>query len=102
MRAGEAISSQKLRMVTVQADGEEATVPQCALGVRRKTDGALELLLFGKAKEPLLLLPLKAIDSKPENPIDLKAERQGDSGRITITILGKYQASFDVTELDAD
>jgi hypothetical protein len=100
MRDGAGVSSQKLRMVTIQADGDEATVPQCALGVKRKADGALELLVFGKEKEPVLAVPMKTIDSKQETPIDVAAERQSESGRITLKILGKYQASFDVTELE--
>lgn len=100
MKDGEAIGSEKLRMVTVQAEGDEATVPQCALGVRRKSESALELLVFGKAKEPLLSVPLKAIDSKQEIPIDMTAERESSSGKITLRILGKYQASFDVTALE--
>jgi len=29
-------------------------VPQCALGVRRTSAGTLELLVFGKGKEPVV------------------------------------------------
>jgi hypothetical protein len=68
--------------------------------VRRSSSGALELLIFGKGKEPLLTAPLKAIDTKQEPPIDLVAERESDCGRVTVKILGKYQASFAVTELE--
>jgi hypothetical protein len=32
--------------------------------------------------------------------LDLDAERDGDSGKLTLKILGKYQASFSVTELE--
>jgi len=97
---GQAISSGKLRLVTVEADGTEATVPQCALGIRRNNQGSLELLVFGKDKEPILSAPLKAIEAKQELPLDLAAERESDSGRLTLKILGKYQASFQVTELE--
>jgi hypothetical protein len=100
MRDGEAVSSSKLRLATVEAEGTEVTVPQCALGVRRNKDGALELLVFGKNKEPILSAPMKAIDSKQELPIDISAERESDSGRLTVKILGKYQATFQVTALD--
>ena len=100
MRDGEAISSSKLRLASVQADGSEVTVPQCALGVRRTGDDKLELVVFGKDKDPILTAPMKAIDTKQELPIDLSAERESDSGRLTVKILGKYQASFQVTELD--
>ena len=100
MRDGQAISSGKLRLVTLEADGTEATVPQCALGIRRNTQGTLELVVFGKDKEPILSAPLKAIDAKQELPLDMAAERESDSGRLTLKILGKYQASFQVTELE--
>jgi hypothetical protein len=100
MRDGEAVSSSKLRLVTVQADGSEATVPQCTLGVKRDSQGKLELLVFGKDKNPLLTVPLKAIDAKQELPIDMTAERESDSGRLTLKILGKYEASLQVSPLD--
>ena len=97
---GEAVASGKLRLVTVSADGTDATVPQCALGVRRNAQGALEMVVFGKGKEPIVTVPLKAIDTKQESPLDLAAERESDSGRLTVKILGKYQATFPVTALD--
>jgi hypothetical protein len=100
MRDGEAISSGKLRLVTVAAEGTEATVPQCALGVRRNAQGTLELVVFGKEKLPILTVPLKSIDTRQEVPLDLDAERDSDSGRLTVKILGKYQATFRVTELE--
>jgi hypothetical protein len=100
MRDGQAVSSEKLCLVTVQAEGTEARVPQCALGARRNTDGALELVIFGKEKDPLLAVPLKTIDARQEAPIDLAAERESYSGRITIKILGKYEGTFEVTELE--
>jgi len=100
MRDGEPVPSAKLRLVTVEAEGTEATVPQCALGVRRNAQGALELVVFGKEKEPILAVPLKAIDSKQELPLDMTAERESDSGRLTLKILGKYQATLHVTALD--
>jgi hypothetical protein len=100
MCEGEAVSTSKLRLVTVSAGGTEATVPQCALGVRRNAQGAMEMVVFGKGKQPILAVPLKSIEAKQESPLDLAAERDSDSGRITVKILGKYQATFHVTELD--
>lgn len=100
MRDGQAVPADKLRLAKVNADGEEVTVPQCALGVRRKNAETLELVVYGKDKEPLLATPLKAINAKQDVPIDLSAERESDSGRATLKILGKYEASFSVTELE--
>ena len=100
MRDGEAVSRDNLRLVTVNAEGEEATVPQCALAIRRNASGTLELLVFGKGKEPLLTAALKPLDATQSSPIDLEAERDGDSGKLMLKILGKYQATMSVTELE--
>jgi hypothetical protein len=100
MLNGEAVAADKLRMVTVSADGTEASVPQCALGVRRNGSGGLELLVFGKGSQPVVTTPLKVIDTKQEAPIDMDAERDSDSGRMRLSILGKYQATLTVTELE--
>jgi hypothetical protein len=100
MKNGEAIGRSSLRLVKVQAEGEEYTVPQCALAVRRNASGALELLVFGKGKEPLVTAPLKPIDSAQSMPLDIQAERADDAGKATLKILGKYQATISVTELE--
>ena len=101
MHDGTALSGDKLRLVTVKYDYEEVTVPQCALGVRRTSAGALELLVFGKDKEPLLKVPLKTVEAQSEAPLDMTAERTGDEGCITLKILGKYEAKLMVTELES-
>jgi hypothetical protein len=98
MSEGVVISSDKLRLATIQHEGETYTVPQCALGVRRTHSGGLELLVFGKDQEPLIKTALKEIDEKQNAPLDFEADRQSDSAEITLKILGKYQAKFKVTE----
>jgi hypothetical protein len=100
MRDGEAIASSKLRLITLNHEGDQATVPQCALGVQRNSSGSLELLLFGKGQEPVLRVPLKTMDAKQDLPIDLSAERESDSGKVTLKILGKYTATISVTALE--
>jgi hypothetical protein len=100
MQDGVGIPADKLCLVKVSHDGEEVTVPACALGVRRDSSGALELLVFGKGKEPLLKLPLKNVDVKQELPLSLTAERMGDEASVTVRILGKYEARMKVTELE--
>lgn len=97
---GEAVAKASLRLVTVRAEGEEVTAPQCALAVRRNAGGNLELLVFGKSKQPLLTTALKPLDVIQSMPLDLAAEREGDAGKITLKILGKYQAAMSVTELE--
>ena len=99
MKDGEAISSDKLRLATLPYKNEQVTVPQCALGVRRSGAGALELLVYGKDKEPLLALPLQKINQPQDTPIDLEAEAGSASGTVTLKILGTYETKLQVTEL---
>lgn len=99
MKEDRAISEEKLRIATVELEGSQTRVPQCTLAIRRNGEGKLELLVYGAAKEPLLATPLKDIDAKHISPLDMSAQRGDDSGRITLNILGKYEASIQVTEL---
>jgi hypothetical protein len=100
MRDGEAILAERLRLATVSDKGNDVQVPQCALGVKRNDAGGLELLVFGKSKEPLVKAPLKVLENKASQPgIEIEAERESSSGRVTLTIVGKYQASIEVTQL---
>lgn len=100
MHDGEAVAKDKLRLVTVSGDGQEITAPQCTLAVRRNGGGALELLVYGKSKEPIVTVALKSVEAKQSLPLDLTAEREGDAGKVTLNILGKYQATLAVTELE--
>jgi len=100
MNDGVAISGDRLRVATVEYDGETYKVPQCALGVRRTASGGMELLIFGKGKEPLLKVALKQVMAKQDAPLDLVTDRDSDSAEITLKILGKYEAKFRVTESD--
>jgi len=101
MQNGEAIASSKLRMVTLTHEGEQATVSQCTLGVQRNSSGNLELLVFGKDKEPVVKVPLKTMDAKQDVPVDISAERESESGKVTLNVLGKYTATFAVTALES-
>lgn len=100
MCKGEPVAQDKLRLATVRAGGEEVTVPQCTLAVRRNSAGNLELVMFGKSKEPLLTSALKPLEAAQAMPLDLDAERNGDEGKLTLKILGKYQVTMSVTELE--
>lgn len=99
VRQGEAVPRSALRMVTVRHHGDEAVVPQCILAVRRTAAGTLELLVYGKGGEPLLNVPLRSVETSASEPIDLAAVREGDFGRLTLKLLGRYQATLSVTEL---
>ena len=100
MAEGEVVAKEKLRLVTIEHKGDTRTVPQCAMGVHKNSAGSLELLIYGKAQEPILKVALKPVDKKQEVPIDMEAERESDSATITLRILGKYEAKFKVTQAD--
>ncbi len=99
MKDDEAIASNRLRLVPVNLEGQKVDLPQCALAVRRREGGSLELLVFGKGKEPVVVEPLSKIDRKQDSPIDLSGRREDESGQITIKFFGKYEASLKVGEL---
>ena len=98
MNDGQAVPAGKLRMVEVSSEEGQATVPCCALGVCKDDKGGLELLVFGKDKEPLLRAPLRPITRQQENPVEMSAERKDEGGLVTLRFLGKYEASFMVTD----
>jgi len=69
--------------------------------VRNQPDSDdLELLVYGKDKKPVLTVPLKTISRSQENVVDMVAERKDDGGLLTLRFLGKYEASFMVTDPD--
>jgi hypothetical protein len=98
MRDGQVVSSDTLRMVHVRAGDQEADASCYALGVSKKADGPLELLVYGKEKDPLLRVPLKSISAQQENPIEMSGEAKENSGVVTLKFVGKYEASINVTE----
>jgi len=100
IKDGQIVPASKLRVVQISTrNGEEAAVC-CALGVRKGTDGQLELLVYGKDKEPVVRVPLKAISSSQENPVEMTAEHEGDTARVILKFTGKYEASLSVGEAD--
>lgn len=100
MGDGEAVGREKLRLVTVRHRDGDVTVPQCALAVQQNGAGGLDLLVFGKEKEPVLKVGLKKIATRQELPIDLVADHTSAySGSVTLRILGAFETTLTVTEL---
>lgn len=97
---GRVIPNEKLRLVKVSGFEGEATVPCFTLGLCKQAGGSLELVVYGKDKEPLLKTPLKSISlsATQENPLEITAERETDSGRLTLKILGRQAAVLSVTD----
>jgi hypothetical protein len=94
---GQPVPSSKVRMVHVRAEDHENEAACYALGVSKKAGSGLELLVYGKDKEPVLRVPLKASSGQQENPIELSAERTGDNAVLTLKFVGKYEGSFELT-----
>ena len=94
---GQPVSQAKLLTVTVGSGDKASAACLCALGLRKDADGKLELLVYGKDKEPIIKAPIKEIsDPQQENPLEISAEPQGESALVTLKIVGKYEASFAV------
>ena len=98
LSGGQVALPSKLHKVHVSAGDQEGDAVCCALGVKKNADAGLELLVFGKDKEPLARAPMKAISATQENPIEMSSERQDDRGVVVLKLLGKYEARFDVTD----
>lgn len=99
-RGSEAVPKSELKLVTVEHEGREVTLPLCVLGVRRTEAGELELLVFGKGRDPLLKLPLKKLASGPREaaaPLEFTAERAAEGAKITLLVVGAFEATFEVT-----
>jgi hypothetical protein len=98
---GKPVGADKLRVVKVKLDDKERPMPLFLLGVRKKGAG-LELLLYAADTEPLLALPLKKSDQKPELPLELQWQR-GEKKKpdtLTLTLTGGLQAVLPIDRLD--
>jgi hypothetical protein len=95
--AGQPAKPDKLQLVTVGI-ADQPKVALFALGARKDAAGKMELLIYGKDKEPLTRAPLQGISVTQENPIEMSAEPQGEGALVTLRILGKYEGSFTVAQ----
>lgn len=97
VKNGQEISSDRFQKFPITIREETYDVLLCLLGARKKTDGDLELLVFGKDKEPVLIAPLKQTEIKQQMPIEADVQREDYSAKVILKIVGKYQATFEVT-----
>lgn len=97
---GQPAKADKLLTVNVGGEKEGMTPALCALGVRKAADGRLELLVYGKDKQPLLHAPLTPISEKQADPIAVSVTPQGNGAVVELKILGNYTASFPVALTD--
>ena len=96
-RDGQPVPADELKVVPAEHEGREVTLPLCVLGARKTAEGKLELLVYGKSKTPLLTVPITKATKPQKWPIEFDAEREGDTARVTLCLVGKYEASFLVT-----
>lgn len=95
---GQVVPKTRLRLVRVRAGDQEADAACCALGVCKEAGRGLELLIYGKDKEPLTRVPMKSISCQQDKPVEMSCERKDDNGLVTLKFLGKYEVTFAVTE----
>jgi hypothetical protein len=89
----------KLRLVTVSVDNNDHALPLYLLGLRKNAEGNLELLVYGKAKDAIVKVPLKKVDAAQELPIELDGKKgDNETGTVIVNLLGKYQAQITVKE----
>lgn len=90
---GKLVPDDKLRIVAIKIDDKDRPMPLLLLGVRKKDEKDLELVVYAKAIEPLMVLPMKPAQFVQELPVEVKWERgENTVDALTLTILGKYQA----------
>jgi hypothetical protein len=96
---GQAPGRERLRAMTVKIDEADHELFVFLLGARKKDSGDLELLVYGKDKEPLVALPLKKAENGAQDlPIVLDAKvNDDDTADLTLKMLGKREAVMKVT-----
>lgn len=99
MASGEAVGRGRLELVSVRHEGESTKVPLCLLGARKNAAGDLELVVYGKGKEPIVTAPLKKAAHTQKLPVELGVERDSDRARLILHLVGEYEATLEVTEL---
>ena len=84
------------RTFTFPQKDRDLTVNLYLLGAAKNASGALELVVFGRDKEPLAHLPLTAGDGASQSfPIEISGQKESDdTGRLTLSILGKHKAEM--------
>ena len=95
---GKPVPDKALKIVKINIDQKKRPMPLFLLGVRKNGEKRMELVVYAKGNEPLMIMPLKAIAFIPETPLELEWSR-GEKliDPLTMKILGKYQAEFAIT-----
>jgi hypothetical protein len=94
---GKPVPDDKLRVLTVSVNNEDHQLPLSLVGARKGSNNQLELVLYGKDKEPFRTAPVRKLETKQkqDEPVALDAQKDaGDSATLTLTMLGEYQATI--------
>ena len=93
---GQPTAADKLRTLTVRDNEKDMRVQLYLIGAARNAQGALELVLYGKDKEPLARLPLRpGSGSAQDLPLQISGHKEDENtGLLTISILGQHVAEL--------
>lgn len=84
------------RTFTFPEKERDLTVNLYLIGAAKNAGGTLELIVFGKDKEPLAHIPLSSAEGASQSfPIEIAGQKESDdTGRLTLSILGKHKADL--------
>lgn len=99
---GQAIATDKLRTLVVTDDGKDMRVQMYLIGAAKNAQGALELALYTKDKEPVARIPIvSGLSAKQDLPLEIFGHKEDDqSGILTINILGQHRAELLLQKLE--
>jgi len=91
--AGRPLPDDAFHCFEITAGRERARLRRCSLSVRRQAGGGLELLVFGRAAEPLQAVPLAESVQPQARPIILGLKPTGaDGGMLRLGLVGRFEA----------
>jgi thiol-disulfide isomerase/thioredoxin len=95
---GKSPARDTLREITVALGEQRQPLVLYLLGVRKNADGALELVIFAKDRDARLTVPLRDATVQQDLPIEFVV-KPGETAatKLTLNLLGKYQAALAVT-----
>lgn len=93
---GKTVPESELKFVEVAVKEDNTSVVLCTLGVKKTESKGLELVVYGKGKEPLLTAPFKTIKTKQANPIELEVVPGSGNAQVIVKVAGQQEASFAV------
>lgn len=94
---GSSVTMDKLRTVSVDDGGTSHLIPVLFLGLQNGAAGK-ELVVFSQDRTALATLPLQPVEQEQKLPIEFSAAADSEkkSATVTMTIIGKLQASFGI------